>query len=181
MGGGTNGLEGRSYQGIGLAARKHGKDIVIAFLAVLCIAFGALWTRAQREVNAFATRATSGYDVVGTYESPSHGVGGYSHGAYASLAILHPERDGMGWQLTLSDRQLNGTVRTTDDPNVYELLDASGKAAGTIHLAYAYTAFGRTDGAAYVTLSDGGSVELEKTSDVPATQEWSPEDAGGAQ
>lgn len=95
MGSGTNGLEGRSYQGIGLAARKHGKDIVIAFLAVLCIAFGALWTRAQGEVNAFATRATSGYDVVETYESPSHDVGGYSHGAYASLAILHPERDGM--------------------------------------------------------------------------------------
>lgn len=180
MGGGTDGLEGRSGHGLGLAVRKHGKDIVIAFLAALCIAFGALWIRAQREVDAFSERATSGYDVVGTYESPSHDVDGYSHGAYASLAILHPEQDGMGWQLTLSGRQLNGTARATDDPNVYELLDASGKAAGTIHLAYAYTAFGRTDGVAYMTLSDGGSFELAKTSGVPATQEWGSEDSSGA-
>lgn len=108
-----------------------------------------------------------GYDVVGSYGNPTVDDGGTPSVASISLVDDMPA-EGMGsFQVSGSfedgSTYVNGSYRQTFDPNVYELLDASGDAIGRAHLAYS-----RPDGTGLLFLSfKGMDVSLNKFSKTP--------------
>lgn len=62
---------------------------------------------------------------------------GYYRNEQAELTSLsfHQE-DNNRWQLYRSDKEkVDGTLKATDDPNIYKLIDQSGKEYGFAHLA----------------------------------------------
>lgn len=108
-----------------------------------------------REASQFKNGAASGFDLNGYYTAVE--------GGSASAAFLSDESV---WQLVDGDGVVfDGTFLATEDPNIYILLDSSGRRRGYAHLAF--TTKDGTEGLLYLALPEE-AMALEKRSKVPA-------------
>lgn len=132
-------------------ALKYAVALACFALLLLVLFLGS----SAREASQFKNGAANGFDLNGYYTAVEGGA--------ASAAFLSDESV---WQLVDGDGVVfGGKYLTTDDPNIYILLDSDGSQRGYAHLAFA-TKDG-ADGLLYLVLSED-TVLLEKRSKVPA-------------
>lgn len=129
--------------------------ISVAVLGVLVLVGTIFLWGASREVNFLKEGSVSGFNLTGVYRDHKSGL---------STLSFHAENNNR-WQVVETEGTIiNGTFKTTDDPNMFSLIDKDGNEYGVVRLAYVSSK--EDDGRLYLT-NKSGTILFDKITNLP--------------
>lgn len=138
------------------SARTKAPLVLMLVITLFAIIVSAL---SIRETNALKRGLADGFHLDGMYRDQETGL--------TSLAFL--EEEDSRWQLVDNEgNTTDGSFSSTDDPNVYELIDQSGNEYGLIHLSYVTPDM---DGGTLYLITGTAVLTFDKMEKIPAFYE----------
>ncbi|MBS5864890.1 hypothetical protein ACUYFE_01850 [Olegusella massiliensis] len=174
---------------MGKLLKRRWREIIIVLLLVVVGILAGLMAKAQKEAQAYVIASKEGFKLTGTYQShgtPTKYPGAFEGDTQTSVSFSHPDKKTgtITWQANPQDeKQINGTVEATQDPNIYILHRDDGGTDGKAHLAYSFDMGmpnNQSAGLIYIDFGDGKLRPIDKIANIPMTISSDSETEGSA-